>query len=644
MCGIAGIYNISGRPVDIGDLLKMTRLVRHRGPDDEGFALIDPAEGKIKVYAHDESSPAVKLRYETLPAHTTHPLALGFRRLSIIDLSELGHQPMQDESGQFCLTMNGEIYNYIELREELRGLGHRFHTQSDSEVFIKAYRQWGADALTKCVGMFALALWDNRKKILLLARDRLGKKPLNYFYYRNRLIWASEEKQIVSVLGNDKSVNKQQLLAFLYYGHSFESNETFFSEIKQLSPGHYAVVDQHGFKEYRYWKFPFAPIVPIENFETAKEKFLDQLKNAVHWRLRSDVPVGIALSGGLDSSSIACVARACTSQAIHTFSVYYPGDKYDERKYIDEVLKLGGFSPNYSTQDDKLTLTEISDFIYHQDAPVSSGSPLSAYRNYRNVRACGIVVLLNGQGGDELFAGYPYYQKYYWAQLFKTLRLSRLLIEMHHSLKYQGIGMWAKNILLSTMAVILPPQKLRALESKKYFKRKWHNAQPASIGKSELILPGWEDLNRVLLYSLTSTHMPQMLHWEDRNSMAHSIESRVPYLDHRMVELAFNIPADFKIRHNTHKYIVRQAFQGIVPQPILNRRDKIGFGTPTDVWTSTVLKKDIENLFSDRHFLQSQYWPGPRIFWQYLKNPSAFGVNEIWRFLTAELWLKNFFN
>lgn len=384
------------------------------------------------------------------------------------------------------------------------------------------------------------------------------------------------------------------------------------------------------------------------SFEESKEMVTELLKDAVRLRLRSDVSLGIALSGGIDSSSIACLARQLNPSDINTFSVFYEGPKYDERKYIQEVLDLGGFKPCFHTANDALSFEEISRWIYFQDAPTSSASPFSAFNNYKNVKAAGITVLLNGQGGDELFAGYPYFLKYFLAQLYRNGQWKGLSSNLFHLMKDQGFVAVAKQIYLAQKLSTGDLAALRKLEYKKYTSSALYPSEylKNAINDSSINSSNYQKIENcfedALHAAITRTHLPHMLRWEDRNSMANSIESRVPFLDHRLVERSFEIPSIYKIHKGIQKHILRAAMRNIVPDTILNRKDKIGFATPTVEWTLSLLKEPIREILHSPSFLSRNYIHGKKVLTMYNKDPKLFGENELWRIMNAELWHRTF--
>lgn len=639
MCGIAGIFHLDGSPIQVHQLRAMTQIIRHRGPDDEGFLLAHTEAGQSSAHWSSDSISEIKSKLEPLPTTTQCNLGIGFRRLAIIDLTAGGHQPLCDESKNYYLTFNGQIYNYLEIKNELLALGVHFNTVSDTEVLLKSYIQWGVKCLDRLIGMFAFVIYDKTNKCLFAARDRLGVKPFVYTYDNQRFIWASEEKQLICSKLVTPQVNESVMVHFLRNVSLFESQETFFKEIHQLPPASYALVNTKGISIHKYWHLQLDEDIEQLPFGAAKEKTKSLLEDAVKLRLRSDVPLGIALSGGIDSSSISCVARNLSPGILRTFSVYYEGKKFDERAYIQAVINTGGFDPVFYTGDQHCTVDQINQWIFHQDAPTAGGSPFAAYQNYRNVRSAGITVLLNGQGGDELFAGYPYYLKYLLAQQIKSKQHQAALENLWKIALAQGPMNGLKQLFLSWKVLSGKMDLLRQLEYQKYATA---NLYPEEF---PYVMEGTIPTNyfkQALLNGITRTHLPHMLRWEDRNSMAHSVESRVPFLDHRLVEFAYSLPDHYKIQGGIQKFILRDAMHSVVPEQILKRTDKIGFATPTDQWTSGILKNAIHELLNDPLFRTRTWIYGNRVLKKMKESPESFGQHELWRIINAELWHRRF--
>jgi len=645
MCGICGIFQLNGAPVSVSSLVGMTRSIRHRGPDDEGFALIHTATNQAISCSSGDTVTDLRSKLAPLPDSTEANLAFGFRRLSIIDLSADGHQPMFDpQSGNWCI-FNGEIYNYLELRRELQGFGYTFRTSSDTEVLLKAYQHWGIDCLRHLNGMFGFSIWDAGKRELFCARDHLGIKPFQYFYDGRSFIWSSEIKAILASGLVDAAANREVIANFLLHSRYDTDQQTFFREIFQLLPGHALRISaEHGISVFRYWD-----VYPGESALSPDElvqNFYDLFQDSVRLQMRSDVPLGIALSGGLDSGSIAMIAEGLTENKINTFSVYYENNpRYDEREYIREILAAGQFNPVFFTSDGQFGIDQIQRWIYFQDAPTVSASPFSAYHNYQNIQTAGIKVVLNGQGGDELLAGYPYFFKYYFLSLLKNGQFKTLSRELGTYKIKRKVPSAAFNQLLLMLALrsVLPGSLMRRFEVHEKVNSKFYDPALFSIKNMEPDTSGFSDPFSGSLYrALTSTILPRLLHWEDRNSMAYSIESRVPFLDPRLVEFVFSLPGRMKLNQAETKYILRESMRGVLPEKVRSRQDKTGFATPTDEWTNHRLKPAILEILHSPVFRQRGIFNTKALINDFTGNNRRFKGSEIWKIFTLELWFRNF--
>lgn len=642
MCGIAGIYNFNGSPVDKKCIQQMNELIHYRGPDDEGYVFLNTQSNKAQSFiGKDSDQKLIGMMKNISEANIDHEnLAMSFRRLAIVDLSIAGHQPMSDSTDRYWMVFNGEIYNFIELREELSSMGYVFHSNGDSEVLLNAYKAWGTECLQRFIGMFALVIWDPNEKIIFGARDRFGVKPLNYYVDKDKFIWASEEKQIIASHLIDLKFNVDALSSFFLCNQLYVKNETFLSNIKQLPPGHYFQVSKDKFEIKKYWDINPDNDNRHLSVQQKDQRFKELFYSAVQLRLRSDVPIGIALSGGLDSSSIAMVSKNLIPNVVKTFSVYYDIDKkFDEREFIQAVISCGGFDPVYYTQDEQINLEAIRNWTFHQDGPTSGASPYSAYLNYKNVRKSGITVLLNGQGGDEILGGYPYYFKYLVSDEIKSFQFGELLRNLRSWTKDYSLGFAGMQLISGLLPYLVQTSTLLKLENRKYCTPALYpnlavNTEYTFDKKFNNIF------NQSLYRTLRSTMIPHLLHWEDRNSMACRIESRVPFLDHRLVEFMYSLPNNDKIKDGTTKIILRRALSDILPVKIKERKDKKGFGTPTDLWTSGLINNQIKDLLHSQSMKERSIWDIEKIKTAFKRN--TFGENELWKILTTELFMESF--
>jgi len=600
MCGIAGQFVLNGGEADAGLVGAMAERLAHRGPDGEG-------------------------RY------FSGPVGLAHRRLAIIDLSEEGRQPMENEDGSLQIVFNGEIYNYRELREELSAAGHRFASATDTEVILHAYEEWGRDCLTRFNGMWAFALWDGRRRELFCARDRLGVKPFYYTMVGESFLFASEIKALRAHPEVGTKPNDRMLSTFLAWGVADHTPETMYDGVFQLPPAHSVVVAVEGVGEpERYWDVVMnGASGGTGDDEAAARRVRDLLTDAVRLRLRSDVPVGTCLSGGIDSSTVTALInvllRAEGPESVgerqKTFSVCFDDPRFDESEHIDTMVTATGVASRRTTPDTEGLWEDIGRLLYMQDEPFAS---LSIYAQYCVMRLAGdeVKVVLDGQGADEQLGGYIAYQAPYIRGLLRRREFLAALREGIGSTRHHGsFFSWA------------------ARQSRVRSKRRG-----LLRGDAPPVLRYAGSLDEVLKREVTASNLPLLLHWEDRNSMAFSIEARVPFLDYRLVEYLAGLPLDQKVRGGVTKYVLRRAIRGLVPEAIRCRMDKMGFVTPEEAWMKDELAPEILALFSSPEFSRRPYWDADRVLRNYqafLDGKSAYST-EFWRIACAELWLRQF--
>jgi asparagine synthase (glutamine-hydrolysing) len=556
MCGIAGIY--SDRELSETDLTfvhEANQIQIHRGPDDVGF-------------------------------YNARHCALGHRRLAIIDLSQDGHQPMSDRSERYWIVFNGEIYNYIELRSGLEKRGWQFKTKTDTEVLLTAYQQFGPDCLHLLNGMFAFAIYDAENRSLFLARDRFGIKPLYYLRQGGKLFFASESKALMGLPNIHKQVNPQALFDFFAFNRTDIFDETFVQAIKRVPKGHYAKVSGSQMQIQRWWSpLEFIGKGGVEQDRDAIDHIHDIFIDSVRLRMRSDVPVGSCLSGGLDSSILVGVLYAfgLADEAFQTFTASFNGHPLDETSYIDDLNRQYPFRNHrtYPTAQDALKQLDI--FVYHNDEPTTNASFFSQYLVMGLAKKMGVTVLLDGQGGDENFAGYQYFHGFYMNGLLRSGQYAAFINEISKNiLRKQDISAY------QTLLYQLAPPRLQAVLIQKtvpflkktFFQEHIHNSR---IFNEFFDSP---DLNTSLARHF-QYKLEHLLRMEDRNSMAFSLEARVPYLDFRFVEYLLGLKADLKIHAGETKRLQKAALGYYSTPTILNRTDKIGFGTPLDDWMNS---------------------------------------------------------
>ena len=645
MCGIAGIYHLNKYPADVNQLQRMATLIRHRGPDDEGYFLANTSSGKHKHCYGGDTIPELKRKISPLINDIQADLALGFRRLSIIDLTVNGHQPMSNPDGSLWLVFNGEIYNYIELREELQSMGYRFHSGSDSEVILNAYDCWGTECLNRFNGMWSFALWDQQKRRLFCARDRFGVKPFYYFFDGQRLVFGSEIKEILACevprdLDQDVIFKSFSIGTFLN-----NSSGTYFSQIKVLPHSHYMLAGEEGISIHRYYDLPFERFETFgEDFEEASRQYRDIFTDAVKLRMRSDVEVGSALSGGLDSSAIVTVAAGYTDKQFKTFSSYYTVDpRYDERQWIDLVVNKTGASAHYVSAGPEQVMRDIGKITRIHDYPVMTSSPLAQYYVMQLARERGVTVLLDGQGSDEITGGYNHAFYRYYADLLGQFRLGKFFSEYFGYLALNTKGSAPAKVIKTIASLLMKEQALYRMESKFKFNLLHLHYRP-SISFDEITdLKGKGRLSNFLYNQVMANCIQTLLHYEDRNSMAHSLESRVPFLDYRLVELAFSLPSSYKIHRNWGKYIHRESLNSIVPREIMERKDKIGFLAPGEgYWMRNEMKDFFRDVFHSPEFRNRGIFRHEKVareYDAYLKGENNH-AGMLWQVMALEIWFR----
>jgi asparagine synthase (glutamine-hydrolysing) len=587
-------------------LKKMMRAIKHRGPDDEGF-FIDKNVG------------------------------LGNVRLSIIDLSAAGHQPMFSPDNRYCLIYNGEVYNYLELKETLKEK-YSFHTRTDTEVVLNAFMEWGPACLQKFNGMFSFAVYDTQTRELFIARDRFGIKPFYYYIDERTFIFASEERALLPFL-KDKHPNHQAIYEYLLYNRTDQGDYTFFEGIRKLPHGACGVIKNNRLEIKKWYQLTESLRDPFKNHG----EFYEAFKQSIGLRLRSDVPVGVCLSGGLDSSSIVSVLlKEFGKTDLNTFSaVFEKEDTADESEFIHQYSNdLKNMFFTQPTADS--FFDDLPRFVECHSEPVATLGPYAQFKVMELAKKY-VGVTLDGQGADEQLAGYPYFFGGYFKQLFREFRWVRLLSELSaYAAKYKSL------YAFKYFALYLVPAGLKDSFSRmahNYVTRDFYQeGKKLSTIKDKLYNP--RSLNESLVQHF-EYKLEHLLKWEDHNSMIHSLESRVPFLDYHLVERTLALPAEKMINKATTKYILRQAMKGILPEKIRNRPDKIGFATPWEKWfrTENLRNQILEVLdsgkFRDRGYLNPQKCL--KDYQAHLEGKLNI-AKEIWKWLNLELWLRKFFD
>lgn len=568
MCGIAGIVSRNTALVQQQKLQAMATALQHRGPDGEGFWVNENANAG---FAH--------------------------RRLAIIDLGNDGSQPMHYQN-RYSIVYNGEIYNYIELREELKKLGHQFRTQSDTEVILAAYAEYGDECVQHFDGMFAFAIWDNEYEELFAARDRFGEKPFYYFFDGEQFVFASEMKALWA-MGISREINNTMLLNYLTLG--FVSNpvnpeETFYSNIQKLPAASSLIyaIDDSDIIVNRYWDIDKETVADLVDEKLVQQRFQELFNQSVKRRLRSDVAVGTSLSGGLDSSSIVAAIVNKGNGNFQSFSAVFPGFEKNESEHIALVnnkFNLQGHSVMPTAEG---FINDFEKLVYHQEEPFQSASIYAQYKVYELAKQHGVTVLLDGQGADETLAGYIKYYHWYWQELVSKNRFG-LLNKERKAVNNSGLNInWDYR---NYLAAYMPSRAAKKLE------RNLYKQQTASLDmdheflfqhsdKGTLYKPVVEKLNDILYFNSMQFGLEELLRYADRNSMCHSREVRVPFLNHELVQFIFSLPSSYKIRNGFTKWILRSSMEKQLPASIIWRKDKIGFEPPQHQWMQHADVKD----------------------------------------------------
>ena len=625
MCGICGVFHSDpSQRVNRELLAAMNRQIVHRGPDDDGF-FVDGNAG------------------------------LAMRRLSIIDI-QTGHQPLSNEDGNIWIVFNGEIYNHRDLRKDLQARGHRYRTQSDTETIVHLYEEYGRDCVQHLRGMFAFAIWDRSSRSLFIARDRLGIKPLYYRYDGSTLLFGSEIKTILAYAGVKPEFNRSTLAEYLAFGY-IAGEQSMYAGIRKLLPGHILTVDETGqLKTSSYWDLTVKSDDGSLSREHYVSSYRDQLEACVASHLMSDVPLGVFLSGGLDSSAVAALTTRIRKEPIETFSVGYGEEGFSELPYartIAEHLRSKHHEVRLSREEFFQTLPRL---IWHEDEPIVWPSSVALYFVARLARER-VTVVLTGEGSDETLGGYA---RYPWTLLnsrmdsvYRALTPAALRRLVRMGILVSPISGAAKRKLEHTFL-----GRDGASWASFYFDN-FYSAFSAAE-QQELLTPGaeqmagnayagslnhWEnssgDLLHRLLYTDIKTYLVELLMKQDQMSMAASIESRVPFLDHTLVEFTASIPSKYSTKGMAGKCILKSAVADLLPEAIVGRK-KMGFPTPWEYWLRGPQFEDLERLLMEPRSLQRRFFREQvlkRLLAEHRAGARDHG-NRIWRLLNLELWLR----
>ena len=604
MCGICGIINRDKKRVEEAPLQEMMRKMKHRGPDDEG------------IYIKDN-------------------IGFGFVRLSILDLSYSGHQPMLSQDGRYVIILNGEIFNYIELREELRG-SYSFMSNTDTEVLLASYMKWGEKCLDRLNGMFAFAIFDTLKMEVFGARDRFGIKPVYFYIDNDKFIFASDIPPILSQLEGKPEAEDSIIFDYLVFNRTNHTDKTFFKKIKKLPHGH-SVTIRDGEVEIKKWYDLSSGIKAYAGSSFNKSEFLEELEQSVRLQLRSDVPVGTCLSGGLDSSAITSLILRNRAEGLHSFSaIYGKGKPGDESEFIAEYNN-SGLSQHFTSPSCTSLLSDLDRFIESLTEPVPTTSIYAEYKVMELAKK-NCTVILNGQGADEILAGYHYFYGYYFHDLLKEFKWKKLLNEFYN---YEKLHRSDK--ALRYLAFSIYPRSLRHYKSHLHLDNAFYNRFYNSDNTLFDSFYSSKSLKEFLINHFEYKFEHHLL-WADKTGMSFSLETRFPFLDHQLVEKTLSLEPEAYIHRGYTKAIMRDALQGVIPEKIRLRKDKTGFSTPEADWFRDKNFKDLlsEVVYSDS-FRNRGYF-NVKNCQQRLKDDPAHGNknSDFWKWIHLELWFRKY--
>ena len=620
MCGLVTIVTPSGGQVSSSVLQEMTTRLAHRGPDDCGYACVDPLSGMAERWS--DSRPDLALS----------GVVFGHRRLGILDLTPNGSQPMVNDDGSMILAFNGEIYNYLELRAELQAKGAVFRGRSDTEVLLRAYEHWGTSALGKFNGMWAFTLWDGRQRKLVASRDRFGVKPLYYTVVDGTWVLASEIKSLLAFPRAFRGFRGDRVRAFVHRAHIDCDEDTLFNGIHAVPPGTCLEIEGEKSTRRTFWSLRIDDRFEGRSAESLVSSFADLLGDSVRLRLRSDVPIGTMLSGGLDSTSIAALIHeqrmhqrnlppTQESSGLrsfhHTITACWPGWLHDEEAQVDALCAKLGLRSHKCYVSPESMADVLYKVAYHLDEPFESPTALVQYLLMKTAREVGVTVVLNGHGSDEVLAGYPV--RFVPPFLADRLLSGHPLQFLNSARQFRKVGEWSVRQLIEELRRGAP--------------------RPSDFMRTPTRLAS------ALWDAFSARILPMWLRMEDRVSMACSIESRLPFLDYRLVEFAFNLPDDLKLRNGYTKFILREAMQARLPNDIVWNRRKTRFASPFGSWFRQGWRRLLEDNLLGPCQLQSHVdLTDFQARLRKLLNGSDEAVSEdtVWRVLNAEVCLRTF--
>lgn len=638
MCGICGVVNTNGKAVDPHIIKMMCESMKHRGPDGEG------------IYTNSDCG----LRTEDLKSKLRISIGLGHRRLSIIDLSQAGHQPMCNENGDVWLVLNGEIYNYISLRDDLKKKGHKFKSATDSEVILHLYEEYGENCVKHLCGMFAFAIWDEREGSLMLARDRPGKKPLLYSYNNETFVFASEFSSLLSSGLIKRDVNLKAIDSYLSFGY-IPAPMSIYKDVFKVNPAHILIFKNGEIVTKKYWEQDYLPKAKVSETE-AEIETLRLLRESVKMRLQSDVPVGAFLSGGLDSSAVVGIMSEFSTKKVKTFSIGFDVPGYNELDHANTIAKhFETEHHEFVVKPDALEI--LPDLVEHYGEPYADSSAIPTYYVSKQTKEY-VTVALNGDGADEVFAGYERYKAMRMAEIYHNMPgmlkkcVSNCVISVFPDSvdpknKWNRLRRFIKGASLPAKEryqfwVGIFPGKLKNELYTVDFKHE-------SAGSNDLLCSdiysdkGLDLVDRLLSVDST-TYLPNdLLVKVDIASMANSLEARSPFLDHKLMEFAASLPANYKMKFLKNKYILKKAVSRLLPAENISRK-KMGFGVPMERWLREDLRPFmVETLLSSASLNRGYFKPNviKGLVEDHIKGICDYS-SQLWALLMLELWHQKF--
>jgi len=639
MCGIAGYISRRTKRNNAGDLIAMARSLNHRGPDDEGYAFINSQTRDLLNCSGAESDFQIRSQFTDIVKTGeafAHDIGLSHRRYSIIDLSPSGHQPMWDEQENVCLSFNGEIYNYLELRSELEDMGYQFQTHSDTEVFLKAYLQWNTQVFSRLNGPWAAVLYDKKKNQLLLSRDRIGKAPLYYAVQNGCLYWASEIKAILAVCAAGTfAVREQAVDDFLVYDlRDFDG--TFWEGIMDFPPACFAWVGKDlSLKIERYWDFPRGRMTANEIcVDDAADTLRELLISAITLRMRADVPVAFELSGGMDSSSIVSLTASALSQKISTFTVKYTDGHVDEEPFARAVAQHYKDQINYNVlPGQNYDFWQDADrFVWLEEEPFHSPNLFILQSQRREIKKQGVEVVIAGSAGDEVLAGYPseYYVPF-WDYLMKNHKFRDLIHECRCNTEMgflRAMYMFLKNEII--------PKPIHDHVSRLKNLRRIRNIY---LPVCNIVRRSRRDrsFDGTMLDNMTRWKMNYWMRSGNKTTFGIPIEPRTPFLDYRIVEFAFSLPPEYLIHDGWLKWILRVASSNALPSQVVWRKRKMGFPFPLKNWllqSKVIVEKNLGTV-------ECPYINSKKLMDAY-DDLAHRASQHLWRLISLALWWRKF--